>query len=694
MIRNLLLIAIAGYALATTVIAQPGDPHSAPAPAPSAVVVPALDRDLQLPTLLGSLSADEQEYFQHIVTLTSPFFEGRGPGTRGNERAAEYIEFYFRKLGLQPAFPILESSEKDAPVTSPFASYTQQFRAGSTLTVTAAGLSINGQAAALDSDFSVLGTSGSAEFEGPLAFAGFGIERGKDKYNSFGPGEANESLFAGKAVLVLRYEPFDGKGRSQWGEGGAWTDASSLRAKLRAVSKRGPGAIILVSPPGVDDARANILENAESTRQGAKLDVPVIMVNAATGERLAQAAGTTLADLTARANTLAAETSGIVELPKVTVSINTQTKSEPLLVDNIGAIIRGKGELASSYILVGAHMDHLGYGSFGSRGGAKANGVLHPGADDNASGLAGILQLASEMSTAYAALPVGSNTRSIMFVAFNAEESGLIGSRYMVSHMPVPASSVYAMLNMDMIGRVRYNKIDISGVATAKGFADVLAPLFTVEASGLKVRTLPGGRGPSDHASFFGANIPVLHFFSGVSDEYHMPSDLYPTVNIAGGVRSYKLCGTVAMMLATRTESLDFESPTGPSIFMEQPKPDEPKPAASANPPGPGDNKQAQGLGGMGGVKVRFGIAPGNYDDDKPGVDVGEVYPKTSAADAGILKGDRLISWNGKPLKSVEDWMPLLTGANPGDKVDIELVRDDKTIKVIVTLKGREPTDR
>jgi hypothetical protein len=332
-------------------------------------------------------------------------------------------------------------------------------------------------------------------------------------------------------------------------------------------------------------------------------------------------------------------------------------------------------------------------------------GKLHSGADDNASGTAGLLIAAKRLRAQYDALPADANVRSVLFLAFNAEEGGLIGSRYYIGHAPIPAERTTAMLNMDMIGRVRNGRLEVSGVGSAEGWAEWLKESWDrsgqSEGTKLTVRTLPGGSGPSDHASFYRAGIPVLHFFTGLHADYHLPTDLYPTVNTPGAVAVVGTVLDVVTRLAARVEPLEFKRSSGPSIDMAINRDDpraraaDPTPGATpaaapaADPHGGAAPGAAPAPGGMGGSRVRFGIAPGDYTGEGGGVEVGEVFPGTSAAEAGLKAGDKMMSWNGKPTPTVEDWMPMLSGAKPGDVVEIVLRRGSETLTVKATLKAR-----
>jgi hypothetical protein len=666
-----------------------------------------------------TLSDDERTYFQHVTTLSSPFFEGRAPGSRGNQLAAEYVEFNFRKAGLTPAFPVKadgSGGRNDASAIERFASFRQAFSTGKETVAKTQALSyqVGGKTIILapGADFAVRGTSGTgAVVSLPVVFVGYGISDGKDGYSSFTGMKDDEGL-DGKVALLLRFEPLNDKGKSRWSDDGSFSGKSTLAGKLRSLANHKAAAVLLVSPPGVDDARANTIEDTKSSTQGTALSMPVINLHVDAATKMLAAAGGDLLALRKAAD----EKGGATDVAGLTVSVDAAVTREANSTDNVGGVLVGRGSLKDDYLVIGAHYDHVGYGLFGSR--TNAVGKLHPGADDNASGTAGLLMLASKLAADYAALPKDADARSIIFVAFSGEEGGLIGSRHFVKNAPVEASHVYAMLNMDMIGRARHDsqgrpKCEVSGVGSAKGFDELLKPMF--DASGVAIKTLPGGQGPSDHASFYRGNIPVLHFFTGLHDQYHAPTDTYNYIDATGAMKVCELVRTVANALDQRTEVLEFTQAKGSSIDMNEPtedaraitgdkpadkpadkavaaKPEEPTPSKRARTPEvappAGDPNAAPDVPVT--RRVRFGIAPGNYSDTTGGVEVQDVYPNTPATLAGVQKGDYIIEWNGQKVDSTEQWNDTLKRAKPGDEVSFKVKRGTETLTLKCTLVARD----
>lgn len=617
------------------------------------------------PALAEAAAAAEM----HVFTLANPFFEGRAPGTRGGQLTEDYLEFEFRRLGLEPAF----KAEGGAP------SFRQPFPFGTSIEVSRQELSLAGDepvAGVPGDQVRALGMSGSGQASGPLVFVGYGIENGPDGYSSY----AQDTDLAGKIALVLRFEPMDEQGKSRWAPGGGWTARAALDAKIAGAVRRGAAGVILVNAPGADDPRTNRLEDAQGTSSPRAQQVPVVQASIELADRLVRAAdadGRSLMDLRRWAD----ENGGVVDLPRGEATLAVDIARTPTVCDNVGAVLPGRGELASQYIVIGAHFDHLGMGNFGSRD-RNARGNLHPGADDNASGTAGMLILADRFREAYASAQ--GDARSILFIGFDAEESGLNGSRFYVRNPIVPAEQHYLMINLDMIGRLREGKLEVHGVGTAEGLLDLCRPHFA--ASGLTIAEKPGGLGPSDHASFARGNIPVLFFFTGLHSEYHTARDTFDLINTEGIAQVTDLVFNIVMDAATRPGPLPFAG----AGRMERPgNPDTSSPAAPGAPAAAAQPGQDDQPVGPTRVRVRFGIAPGDYSGSEPGVVVGEVYEGTSAALAGLKTGDRMIKWNGTTIDTVEAWMPLLSAHNPGDKVTITIIRDGKEMNVECTLQAR-----
>jgi hypothetical protein len=301
--------------------------------------------------------------------------------------------------------------------------------------------------------------------------------------------------------------------------------------------------------------------------------------------------------------------------------------------------------------MVGAHYDHLGLGGFGAMD-PDSTGRVHNGADDNASGTAALLEVARLLARRHPA-------RTIVFVAFSGEELGTLGSSFFVQHpMPQPVDSIYAMLNMDMVGRLRSARLLALGSATAKEFPALLdslntPPRFDLRASG-------DGWGPSDHAVFFAARRPVLHFFTDLHDDYHRSTDDWNKINVAGLAQVAQFVADLAWTLANRP---------GPLTFV-----DAPRPLATA--------------GGGSGYGAYLGTIPDMAGSGgATGVRITGVRAGSPAEQAGLKGGDVITAIGAKVVANLFDMTEALRSHQPGDTVVIE-VRRDGTMKLVTAVLG------
>lgn len=639
--------------------ADPGD-----AMAPDVL---ALLGEAPVAALLERLGPDVVLFGMHLDTLANPFFEGRGATTLGNERAADYIAFHFERIGLEPPFGVTESVD-GVEVQTPRASFSQPFaptevrrarRTERPVRIESAGASMRvgeGPWGELIEglDFAVLGCSGSGEVEAPIVFVGYSIPAGEGGYLGYAPG----TDLSGKVAVALRYEPLNEEGASRWaGADDTWSLYAQLEPKVSAAARRGAAGFILVNPPGLPGEEASRLATVAETG-GAAFEIPVVMLSQERADFLLSRAdpeGRSLLEL----RRLVDETPAVIDMPGATVRLRTEVDRTPDMTRNVGGLLPGRGSLADEIVVVGAHFDHAGYGQYGGR----VQGVLHPGADDNASGTSAVLLAAERLSEVYAELPEDAEARSILFLAFSAEEWGLLGSRYYCDNPIAPIEQHVFMLNMDMMGRVRENVLMVGGQTTAEGLDQWLEP-FLAE-GGFDYQPLPRGVfGRSDHASFFRAGVPCLFFFSGFHDDYHAPGDVASLINRVGAVRVSTMGREIVLAMATRPDRPEFVEDDGTGRRTDRP---------------PVGRPSAQ--------RVRFGVQPG-YTTDGRGVLIENVFPGTSAAEAGLRPGDVMTAWNDAPLTGVEDWMPLLRESRPGDEVRVTFRRGEETLTGTVTLQA------
>ncbi|MDP7008977.1 MAG: M28 family peptidase [Phycisphaerales bacterium] len=568
------------------------------------------------------------EFQEHVSLLANPWLAGRSPGSTGSTLAGEYIVWNLEQDGLQPAFA--------GSWFQPF-----QFALDSTAPeVTHALATIGDQKLRERTDFVVLGNSGSGTVEAPVTFVGYAIENQEVGYSSF---DADTDL-TGQIALMLRYEPLDDEGVSLW-SGRRFGPKSAIREKMQAVIDRGAEGVILVNPPNCRDGRRG-LELNRSNRFGSTT-IPVVQFDLETARALVGGSDQ-LEALQLDADSGSVTTKQLDAM----VRLETTLESTAMQAKNIGGILQGRGALAEEWVVVGGHYDHLGFGYTGT----SSPGVLHVGADDNASGTAAVLVLAGLLSDSYQESD-DESLRSVLFLLFDGEEAGLYGSATFVDDPIMNLEEINVMINMDMVGRLRDNNVSISGTGTAIEFETLIPKI--VEKSTLSASLTTGGTGPSDHTNFYAQDIPVLFFFTGLSDEYHTPRDRPHTINPAGAAHVIELVEAFANVLV-----------------------DEPKVAFTTN------TKTNSNRATKMSSPVRLGVHPSYTEQLETGILLTGVSEGTCAEDAGLQAGDVLLAWGETELTGGKKLMELLKSSSPGDVVTFTVQRERKNITIDVTLRA------
>ncbi len=319
-------------------------------------------------------------------------------------------------------------------------------------------------------------------------------------------------------------------------------------------------------------------------------------------------------------------------------------------IQNLVGVIPGRGALSHEVVVLGAHYDHLGLGGAGSLDPDSA-GVVHNGADDNASGTAALLEAARILVHRRPA-----NARTLVFVAFTAEELGLIGSTHYVKHPVRPNDATYAMINFDMVGRLRDDALLAIGTGSALELPALLDSINMNRGLALKPVSDPWGR--SDHSSFYAATIPVIHFFTDTHAEYHRTSDDWQTINVPGILEVAEFAADLATALATRVEPLTFV--------------DVPQPAPAAG----------------GGYGASLGTIP-DMSGSPGGVRLTGVRTGSAADEAGILAGDIIVKIGEHDVKDLYGMTDALRAHKPGDVVIVVVLRDGEQLELTATLGKR-----
>ena len=485
--------------------------------------------------LFGLPQEDLGFYREKVALLSSDDMEGRGPGTQGLIKARDNIANHFQSLKLKPAFK---------------GSYFQNFPLNLGGLIKTQALSLNGQS--IDaSNYSAMGLSSKGVFEGEALFLGYGIRSEKHRYDSYANLEPGG--LKGKIAVVFRYEPVDQNGRSLFagaGSRGNWSSAAWFMSKARLAAENGASALIIVNPPSHDtDPIQSTLRS--SPRQGA--EIPVLRITSQYFQELLATSeiSLTLSQLQEKYNQKAAEAIPL----KGKISGHVEKEERSFQVHNVAAILPGSGKLKNQVLVVGGHYDHLGNGEFGSRGRDRS---IHNGADDNASGTAGVLLLAKRFAEKVENL--ARDRRTLVFVGFAAEELGLLGSAHFVENLTdlgMEPGQLTAMFNFDMIGRSNDNGLKIMGVGSSDRWPQLVEK--AVSETGLHAN-LESRRGSgSDHVNFHRIGVPVLFFFTGLHSDYHRPSDTADKIDVAGAVHIIDTAELILQQLWTDPKRLEFK---------------------------------------------------------------------------------------------------------------------------------------
>ena len=564
---------------------------------------------------------------QVLKTLASPEMEGRRAGTGGAVRASEFIRKEFEKAGLKPGG---RDGTFFQPVSVPRPA---QFGKDNTLRIVGEKKSFDLE---FRKDFAPFGFSGTGRASGPVVFAGFGLsapDLGWDDYDGLD--------VKGKIVLVFRHAP-GGRFKKEF-EGREGKERQSLAAKAVYAQGAGAAGMILVTDPAALE-EGDRLAFMAGGGDDEEIRIPCLHAKTRVGEALVGLAGKTLKGLQEEMDRTGAPAR--FEIAKASVEMSAEVlKGTSECRNVIGVLDGGAPGLASECVVIGAHYDHLGFGDIGALGGEP--GDVYPGADDNASGTTAVIEIAKAFGATHFR-----PRRSVVFVAFTGEEVGLFGSQAYVREPRFPLAKTVAMIDLDMVGRVRKNRTTVMGVGSGDRFKEILEDAGRVAdlELNLAMNSYPG----SDHTPFFDRNIPSLFLCSGVHPDYHKPSDTWDKIEFEGLAKT----AMVVFLTAARLASMD-----GRPEFRGSPN-----------------------AGHGGGNRPRLGIVPDRAFEGK-GARIASVTPGSPAEDAGFLDGDVVVEYAGNPVESMSDLFRILSGVKGGSEVKVVVRRDGARVELTVKLK-------
>jgi len=594
-------------------------------------VSPAADVDVTKAT------DSETRMKKDLAFLASDECEGRGPTTKGIDKAADYIAAEFKKLGLKPL------GKND--------SYFQSFTIPCNRLEKDPVLVFKNPKGEevklkLGTDYQPFGLSfPGAVKDVPVVFVGYGMTGSKN----FDYDDYKDIQASGAVVIALTDTPRPGDKKANI-DGQRRRDHGTFTSKMHNAESHGALGIIYVNDSEISKDGDGLLDfNYTATSRMPEKKLPALMIKRSVLETMLKSVDKKLTDLEKKIDDDLKPAS--VELKGWTVTLEMHTKRDTHPAKNVIGVLEGAGPLADETVVVGAHYDHLGYGGSSSLTGQRKM-AIHHGADDNGSGTTAML----EMVRRFTAMK-DRKGRRIIFMAFSCEEMGLIGSEHYCKQPLIPLEKTVAMVNLDMVGRLDKDattgkdKLIIEGTGTAKGFSELVDNLN--KKHGFQIAKKAGGMGPSDQASFYKQKIPVLFFFTGDHKDYHRPSDTFDKINYSGMRRIVEMAEELTQHLATvekRPEYVKIDSP-------------------SRTGGGP-----------------RLGIAP-DYADDNPGVLVGSVTDGMPAAKAGIKGGDRIVEIGGKEVKNLEDYMQKMATQKLGETIEVGVMREKKLLKLPVKLE-------
>jgi aminopeptidase YwaD len=562
-----------------------------------------------------------KELKEDIGYLASDELKGRKSGEPGDLMAAEYIRTKFKNAGLTLMFD--NGFQKFSLVTS------AEIGEGNQLAVSGSNFEVK-------KHFLPYAFSGNTNVTADVVFVGYGLEVDRDslQWNDY----KNVDV-SGKWVLALQGDPDLENPQSPY------IEFSSERSKALFAADKNAAGLILVA--GKKFSETDQLTSLIFDKNSSRYDIPVIQVTREVADKILAGSENTIEKLEAKIDSLN-RTLNLKLNSTVSATVNVNQKETE--TQNVVALLPGTdNNLKNEYVVVGAHFDHLGMGGPGSGSRVTDTLAVHNGADDNASGVAAVIQLAEKLAAEK------KNKRSIIFVAFGAEEMGLVGSKAFTNKPPVETEKMVAMFNFDMVGRLdpKSNGLSIGGTQTSKETEAILTDLNT----GFELAFSPEGVGPSDHASFYLQNIPVFFISTGAHSDYHTPVDDAEFINYEGTKKVADYSYLVISELANRDEALTFQE-AGPKFQRSR--------------------------GGR--LKVTFGVMPDFAGLEKRGLRIDAVTPGKPAEKAGMKKGDIITAIEGKKVGGIHDYMSRLQTMEVGQQVSVDIIRDEKETVLIVQL--------
>ncbi|MGA2741475.1 MAG: M28 family peptidase [Bryobacteraceae bacterium] len=588
----------------------------------------------------ATATIDPGLFLDDVKFLASKDLKGRGTGTPELEKAAAFIAGKFRSFGLQPIDG--KSYYQAFDVTT-----NARLGANNRFAYTADGRPIK---LSFPDDFIPFNFSAREKMSGGVVFAGYGITAPEYNYDDYKGIEVR-----GKIVLIMRHEPQEFDEKSIFA-GRVYTQHSQFWSKASNAKMHGARGVVLINDGAAHPGEADEMEKFAEAAGPGDAGIPFVQIRYEIAERWFAIAGKNVDEIQ-KGIDQDLQPRSFAFPNALQVDANPDVERVVKTVHNVAGYLPGT---TPEYVVIGAHYDHLGLGEQFSLAPSLA-GTIHPGADDNASGTAGVIELARWFTTQ------PKQKRGILFLTFAGEELGLLGSSYFVNHPLLPLDKDVTMINMDMIGRVRDGKVFIGGVGTGttlKKLLEEVTPKY-----GLHIDYSEAGYGSSDHTSFTTKQVPVLFFFSGLHADYHKPSDTWDKIDAPDAAK-------LLQMVAEVGEDLR-EAPDRP-LFVRVKEPEH-----------AGDVAGSGSGSGHSGYGPDFGSIP-DFGEGVKGVKFADIREGSPAAKAGLKAGDVLVEFDGKPIQNLYDFTYALRAKKPGDEVMVKVMRGSEPVEVKVLLTKRK----
>lgn len=640
-----------------------------------------------------TVSPEEADLRRDLGFFCDDSLSGRDVGSSGIDQAADYIAASFEKSGLRvDSFAGSPKQSFTVPISVSLGSADEN-----SLRFTRNEQAILGE---LDRTFRPMAIGDSGKADAELVFAGFGITAPEFGYDDYAKIDAR-----GRVVVIIRKEPvgaaFEGRFNGEKNSQHAYFETKIANAEAHGAI----GVLLVNDKTSIQERSSQVVariaeetqrlnkvtkqltelpEEAVNTRETLRLrrdtiakmledmgrqqivaeeglmeigeagekpiakGVPVVSISRDLANQILNAADWDSVDATRGR----IERTGLPSSTTLVHRVNLQTSLNPAVVKacNVVGVLPGKGALANQSVIVGAHYDHVGLGGPASL--APGTIAIHNGADDNASGTSALLASVNRIQNR---LVNSSSHRRVLFIAFTAEERGLLGSEYYVRHPRYPLETTAAMINLDMVGRLRDNDLTVYGTGSATEMDSILEAAN--QATGFKLFKVASGFGPSDHQSFYTRNIPVLFFFTGLHNDYHRPSDDFDKINFNGLTRITDITSGVVAELATRLDRPHYAATDRDVEIRWQ-------------------------------ATAYLGVQLRDMNDND-GILVTGVSPQGAAEKAGILVGDRLKKFDESEIRTIGDVLKAVRLREANDPLRVDLTRGSEALTLIAILQNR-----